>query len=134
MAVQRQKWTDYNVEKATAENKDDFAVASRLDSKKGVEERKKAEGRSGGVQKTKMSSKEKVQKIQSLMDENLRGYEVKLWEKNNMSRAYISKNNGRRVNDYGYIDLKTLSVDRVRGDAQRWASTAIKESGLSSNG
>lgn len=71
---------------------------------------------------------EKANKVCQILAESGGGYVAKLWKKHGKNRIYISKDNGRRLNGYGYIDIdNNWDCSTVDGWANHWAIAAVRE-------
>ena len=72
---------------------------------------------------------QKVEEIvRILAEESAGGYVAKLWQKHGKNRIYVSKDNGRRLNGYGYIDIdNNWDCSTVDGWANHWATAAVRE-------
>ena len=76
-----------------------------------------------------LTFQEKVAKIIDILaNDSAGGYVAKLWQKHGKNRIYVSKDNGRRLNGYGYIDIdNNWDCSHVDGWANHWATAAVKE-------
>jgi len=72
---------------------------------------------------------QQVEKIIDLLaNDSCGGYVAKHWTKYGKNRIYVSKDNGRRLNNYGYIDIdNNWDCSRVSGWANHWATAAVRK-------
>lgn len=81
------------------------------------------------MNKTELTFEQKVAEIiRILAEESAGGYIAKLWQKHGKNRIYVSRDNGRRLNGYGYIDIDdNWDCSTVDGWARHWATAAVRE-------